>query len=354
MTRHAFLVYANRSGSTLLSTQLSKRVDPQHLLIVPEFRFLEYLFDIGDAKARALTPSAIAMMVEDDRQVEANLRVPRDELIAILQSTIGEGLRVKLDRVLQAYLARNSPLVEPEVVLWKWGNAATYVHEIRTLFPEAAFVHVVRDGRGVVNSLLRSESPYFPGEDLARGSTLHGVHHWKSSLKRNRRPARAGMELVEVRFSELVQTPDEVCSYVEGSLGLAGELAKQRGVPTFKVSAREEGIHRLVNESPRNERIDAWQTELAEWRRFVVEHDAGRELQALGYEVRSTHVPLSKRIIWLGRAQIERVVGLFMWGVRRARRYGARATVRLLRLRAKAWLATRDAGHVSRPLKSTH
>ena len=35
MTRHAFLVYANRSGSTLLAAQLSKRIAPEQMLGSP-------------------------------------------------------------------------------------------------------------------------------------------------------------------------------------------------------------------------------------------------------------------------------------------------------------------------------
>lgn len=342
MTRHAFLVYANRSGSTLLAAQLSNRIAPEQMLVVPEFRLLEYLFHIGDAKARVLSPSAIALMIEDDHQVEANLGVSRDELMATLQGTIGQGIRVKLEKVLQAYRAKNGLSPEPEVVLWKWGNAATYVHEIGKLFPEAKFVHAVRDGRAVVNSLLRSESPYFAGEDLARGSTLHAVHHWKSALRRNTRPRRVGLELLEVRFGDLVEAPKEVCDSVENFLGLTGEPSKQQNDSTFKVSGTEERIHRLVKENPRSERIDGWQAELAEWRCFVVEHDAGRELEAWAYELRPIDVSLVRRFTWLSRAQIERLVGSLMWAIRRARRYGARLTFRLVSLRIKAWLASRD------------
>jgi len=341
--RTAFLIYANRSGSTLLAAQLSRRIGPEQLLVIPEFRLVEYLFHVGDDKARRLSPAAIRTMIEDDRQISANLDLSRELLVSTLQGTIGEGILFKLEKVLEAYVAANSPGAEPQVVLWKWGNAATYVDEIARLLPEARFVHVIRDGRGVVNSLLRSQSPYFPGEDLARGSTLHGVHHWRSALRRNMGPRRVGLDLLDVRYSDLVRVPDQVCRTVKEFLGLGGGLREEVGHHSFKVSPAERGIHELVEDSPRPERIDSWQTELPEWRRHVIEHAAHKELEDWGYDVTPTQVSTSKRIAWQGRAQIERLIGFINWSLRRMRPYGARLAFRLLRLRVKAWSAARRA-----------
>jgi Sulfotransferase family len=341
MAHNAFLIYANRSGSTLLAAQLSQRIAPEQLLVVPEFRLVEYLFHVGDEKARRLGPDAIKSMIDDDRQISANLGLSHERLLSILQGTIGEGILVKLERVLEAYVAANSQRAEPEVVLWKWGNAATYVDEIARLLPRARFVHIVRDGRGVVNSLLTSESPYFPGEDLARGSTLHGVDHWKSSLRRSARPARVGLDVLDVRYSDLVRMPDEVCRVVSDFLDLRDEPPGSGDDHRFRVSRTEEGIHRLAQDRPKIERIEGWRTELAEWRRYVIEHAAGRELKDWGYDLKRTDVTSVTRVAWLARAQIERITGFVKWSLRRLRPYGARLTVRLLRLRAKAWLAAR-------------
>ena len=341
-TRHAFLVYANRSGSTLLSAQLSEHIDTEQLLVIPEFRLVEFLFHVGDEKARRLSSAAMRSMIEDDRQIAANLGLTHDELLVGLETTAGEGIRMKLETILEAYAANNVPAVKPEVVLWKWGNAATYVDEIGESFPEARFVHVIRDGRAVVNSLLTSESPYFPGEDLARGSTLDGVHHWKSSLQRNTGPARAGLDSLVVRYSDLVEAPQEVSRSVKGFLGLGEELGRHGDDQTFKVSPKEEGIHRLVTESPQSDRIDGWQTELAPWRRFVVEHAARGELREWGYDLFLIDVSTFKGMTWLIRAHLERILGLCKWAIRRLRHYRPRLTVRLLRLRIRAWAATRQ------------
>lgn len=341
MTRSAFLIYANRSGSTLLSAQLSKRIAPERLLVVPEFRLIEYLFHIGDARARRLELSDIQSMIDDDRQITANLGLSSRELVAALQPTIGEGTAVKLHSLLRAYTARSSLAAEPEVVLWKWGNAATYVDGIKEVFPDASFVHVIRDARAVVNSLLTTESPYFPGEDLGRGSTLYAVHHWKSSLRRNGRPGRAGLPQIDVRYFDLVRAPEQVCRRVAALLDLGTDDQRDLVGGGFRISETEKGIHRLVEESPRTERIEGWRTELAEWRRYVVERAVGSELEALGYEVSPPDATRVERLLWLGRAQVERVTGFSHWVFRRLRRYGARLTIRLFRLRMKAWLATR-------------
>jgi hypothetical protein len=341
MTRHSFLIYANRSGSTLLSAQLSKRIDPDRLLVIPEFRLIEFLFELGDVKARQLKPSSMRSMVADDRQITANLGLRPEELMAVLRPTVGGGIAAKLEAILRAYMRRNSLPGEPEVVMWKWGDAATYVYAIKPVFPDARFVHVIRDGRGVVNSLLTTESPYFPGENLARGSTLYGAHHWKSSLRRNTRPRQAGLDLIDVRYHDLVRAPEEVCRVVGRFLGLEAEPVGEPAEPTFRVSTTEQGIHPLVNESPVSERIAGWERELDPWRRYVVEHTAGPELEALGYEIGPTRVSRVKRIAWLTRAEIERFLGYSSWMLRRLRRYGARLVMRLLRLRVRAWLATR-------------
>lgn len=166
----------------------------------------------------------------------------------------------------------------------RWGDKTPdYCHHlplVRELFPDAQFLHVVRDGRDVAHSLFATgfgpKNSYEAA--LAWRATLDKVRRFRETL-----PAGA---FAEVRYEELVNDPVHALGGVARFLGientdaLVGALAPRLGVQV------------------RSSSVGRWRQRLS-WREIeCFEAFAGDELTALGY-------PLQFRPRTVGRSTLE-------------------------------------------------
>jgi hypothetical protein len=89
-----------------------------------------------------------------------------------------------------------------------------YMHEIKRAFPDALFIHVIRDGRDVALSLdkigwIRS----MPWDKSP--SWIAGARFWDWAVRKGRRLGRAlGQDYIEVCFEDLVLRPKETLSKI--------------------------------------------------------------------------------------------------------------------------------------------
>ena len=200
----------------------------------------------------------------------------------------------------------------------RWGDKTPpfvlHVDLLAGLFPEARFVHLIRDGRDASRSLV--ETSFGPGS-LARAAEV-----WSRRVTRGRvSGARLGpRRYLEVRYEALVRDPEAtlhaVCSFLD-------------------LSYREDMLHPEAGATPVPERELPHHANLArpvtpglrDWRRdmpdgdiALVEAVAGEVLSELGYERRYPRVPARAR----ARAAAARARSVVIGAGRR----GARKVVR--------------------------
>ncbi len=102
----------------------------------------------------------------------------------------------------------------------RWGDKTPqYVRAIPTLaeiFPEARFIHIIRDGRDVALSLIR--------ERFGPGNVYTAAGLWRETIEAGRRGARilAPDQYLEVRYEALTGNPGEtlrsICAFVGESI----------------------------------------------------------------------------------------------------------------------------------------
>lgn len=153
-----------------------------------------------------------------------------------------------------------------------------YLDEIARSFPDAAFVHMVRDPRAVATSSIEVE-----------GNSSDVVIHaltWRCDVYCARRFARSNPDrLTEVRYEDLVRDPREGVKRLTEFLGLPFE----EGMLGFYSRAEEkieverepwkEGATKPIYRSS----VDRWKDELEPEQIRLVERAAGRFLGACGY-----------------------------------------------------------------------
>jgi hypothetical protein len=154
------------------------------------------------------------------------------------------------------------------------GNVSHCSHLLRH-FPDAKFVHLIRDGRAVAASV----KPL----DWGPNTALHAARWWKrhladgEAMKRLVRPEN----LIEIRYERLIQDEAGVIADLKRFLDLLD--AKTSAGAAYHLPSFTATQHALVSKPLDPSRIDGWKRRLSRHEIRTFEGVSGQELSRLGY-----------------------------------------------------------------------
>jgi hypothetical protein len=152
-----------------------------------------------------------------------------------------------------------------------------YVNTLLEHFPEAAVVHLVRDGRGVAASLL--------SVGWGAGTELAAAQYWAEHLAYGFAAERSNPDRVyRLQYEELLQDPHGVLARLCQFAGLAVEEQLGR-VTRFPIPRDTLTQHALVARPPDPSRAASWRSALTPRQIETFEHHAGELLDCLGYDL---------------------------------------------------------------------
>ena len=278
---YLFIVGCARSGTTLLR----RIVDAHpHIGITTEMHWISYYFNYFKNQTVLVTPELVSELAGHKRF--AKFEIPREEFEGLLGSGEAIPYPTFVNRVFDLYgKINNKPLV---------GNKTSgYVRRIPTfhaLWPEAKFVHLIRDGRDVCLSVLnwkkagRTAGRYASWEEDSVSTT---ALWWERKVRKGREDGAAlGPGLYhETLYEDLVDDPERECKW----------LCEFLSVPYDDAMIRfAEGKTRTDLPNPRKTPKKAWlpiTSGMRNWRTEMPVKDverfeavAGNLLEELGYE----------------------------------------------------------------------
>ncbi|MEM1042738.1 MAG: sulfotransferase [Bacteroidota bacterium] len=336
----AFLLYDNRSGSTLLSALLS-----EHAGVA-----VSHETDLVAAVLEAPGPREVQGAALAD-YLYASTRFGELGLDrgAVAQALGAHGAtltrQAALRTLVRHYFEAQAPAAEAWVV--KGPRLHYHLRALAAAFPEAALLHLVRDGRAVFRSkratpsghALRTGAREVMDDDLVRAA-----HNWQRKIALV--DAFDGLAVHAVRYEDLLCAPEAELGRLLDAAGVsdAGRTrsATRAEFVQAQVGGTYHGIHASVAGDLDPAKAARWRTDLAPDEIALYEALAGDALARYGYE-RTATVPGS----WAGRVrQRVRLLGL---RVRRERsRWAAAAKAvrrgeagRVLRGKAFEWKARR-------------
>jgi hypothetical protein len=182
----------------------------------------------------------------------------------------------------------------------RWGDKTPgYVRclpVLKALFPAAAILHVIRDGRDVALSFL--EQRFGPT------GILEGADYWRADVELGRLdgPRLFGNTYHEVRYEELVADPARVLAEVCTAIGESYDPAMlEYHGSAHRYLNDEQRWHDRTKSAPDQKRTERWRTEMKRDDEALFELAAGRLLETLGYP-RTRHRSLGAYATW-GRAR---------------------------------------------------
>ncbi|MEU4404404.1 sulfotransferase [Streptosporangium sp. NPDC023963] len=295
--RPIFILGCPRSGTTML--QLMLHAHPR-VAIPPETRFMVSTYqrrlqfgDLNDAAHRR----ELGEWVVDRRQTRFHeLDLDRDEVLEQIVDgppTLGSALGI----VLRAYAARHG---KP-----RWGDKRPsyfqYTDVLLRLFPDAQFVHLIRDGRDCVASL--KEMPWY------NGSVYSAVSAWAEAIDfaRHGAPKLPEGSYHELRYEDLTAEPEahlrRLCEFLGEDFDPA--MCDPGAMADIAVPARKTWHARTFGEVT-TVRTGSWRDRLDPGEVSLCESVLGDRLETYGYELTGAPKVETSRMVSYERTAAKR------------------------------------------------
>ena len=292
-----------RSGTTLLRVMLDRHSE----LAVPDESY--FVPQLADRHFRHVEPDEF---VDDLRRIDtlAEWNVPLDKVRARLTERMPIGAAIAT--VYAVYATERGKA--------RWGDKTPmYMQNLRLLarlFPDALFVHLIRDGRDAALSFLAMPKGLMTETWMQPRDTAAFACQWRTEVKAARRLGRrVGAErYLEVRYEDLVRDVESVLRRISEFTRLPYEPAMADYAGNVDVSAKP---HQQSLRHPLTAGLRDWRVQMSPEDVGAFEQVAADLLDELGYETheRPDAAGRFKRASYNARAAAWRAASL---GLRRS------------------------------------
>lgn len=276
-----FMFGFERSGTTLLSMITGAHPELAVPLAVAGlwFSYSSKLANYNNLESDADVEKLVADLLQEERIKLWDEELSRDDIFANLTSNSYGDVVGAFHR---AYAQRKGKPC--------WGNLdiATLDHmeKANQWFPNARFIHIVRDGRDV--SLSHETMPY------GASNTLECAQKWRERLYANlKMGGMLGEERYFVlRYEDLVLDPENTLSKMCEFMGLSysNDMLKYADMVDQKVPEDKKWLWPALDKPLQSSKCFGWKAKMDAKRRIVFEGEAGAMLDRLGYEVNASNV----------------------------------------------------------------
>jgi hypothetical protein len=164
-----------------------------------------------------------------------------------------------------------------------------HIWKLLELFPDARFIHLVRDGRGVAASII----PLNWGPMGVLSAARHWIEHLAHGLAAE--SVLGADRIIRVHYEEILAEPEATMRRLSSFLGI--EFCPAMLVPAgLALPAHTRHQHTLIGGPLDSKRINAWRHSLTKREIEVYEALAGDLLPLLGYEMTSAYAQPPSRL----------------------------------------------------------
>lgn len=281
MESPVFIVGVDRSGTTLLTMML----DMHSQLWIPNeshfiVNFYEKYQDVAELKCKEFRKNIVSEILNERYVREWNIDISLDKVdVSDCRS---------LSDIIGAFY--KSCAVSKGKIFWgdKTPRYLVHVDVLNKLFPKSRFIHIVRDGRDVAESISRM---------------WWGANDFASALKSWERRIELGSKMLnmlpqgrymQLRFEDLVLNTKKELQRVTDFLELPFEesMLGYSSVAAAKVGGRIDKHHSGLMQSPQASETYRWKKRLSYADQALAWHIAGRMLRRFQYDEGVTKHPL--------------------------------------------------------------
>lgn len=275
-----FIVGCQRSGTTLLRLMLNKH----SMLAIPEES--HFIISIIN-EFQDVSHGYVLSQLDRVTLFRVIINVPRFVTWNLTENDVKDTI----------FLSKNKTIPDVINALFKlktscgddciWGDKTPeytmYLNKIHNIFPSAKYIHIIRDGRDVVDS--------FKARKWYGWSTYQRTRHWAqyTSSAESFGQSICHNSFICIRYEDLVldtvKTLEKICSFI-GVLYEKDMLSYVDSVDTMITrTENESNVHRKLYRMPKSNDVYKWQKSWSQLTLFQFETVAHKNLRALGYKV---------------------------------------------------------------------
>jgi hypothetical protein len=264
----AFIVGSPRSGTTWLQMLLLQH--PAIVSVQETHVFAEWIAPLLSTTSRQR---------EAGRTVGLSAVLDHEQMVDVARSIYG----AVIDRAVDGH-------PHAGVFVEKTPGHVRYVRSILELYPDAKILHVVRDPRATVASIVAASRSW--GRSWAPSDVASAARLWRRSVVAGSEIPQLTSEMMDVRYEDLTVDGPAVLLAVLRTLGIASNAEECR---SFIAACTPEalagggvagptGMRGPVAETARRAVADGWRDELSPAEVRTVEWICREEMERLGYE----------------------------------------------------------------------
>ena len=266
-----FIFGCHRSGTTLLGSQLGSNRD---CVCIPEFpsKFIP-------ARQKQDMRQELKVLL---REVSSHWRFKLWDFPLNINRAPIDSFNDEISRLLEWIISQFAEAQgRQKATYWidHTPENLNYLVYLNELFPEAKFIHLVRDGRAVFAST----------KNLSWGpcTGIGAAKYWNKKIAAGMAAetylASVKSKCTRVRYEDLIEHPAKTLQGICNFLGLKFQDEMKTG-KGFKVPNYTKRQHALVGKKPDPTRINGWKEALSMREVAIFEYDAGALLEYLRYE----------------------------------------------------------------------
>jgi hypothetical protein len=276
-----FIVGCPRSGTTKLAAILNRHT---HIASATETHFFNFVscqkynwnnFQVADLKklleeARIIDFTKLAD-IQSLELIEQFEEVNNDAMSSTLAPEDFKKRKV-FDLLIKNYLKKKNK----SRICEKTPQHLQNIEEILRLYPQARIIHMVRDGRDTVNSLLKM--PWRPK------GLINNARFWSQYMKLGKKESLRP-EVLTIKYENLLERPEDVlqniCSFIDEPYedGLLDETKE----PDNLFSSWESSWKHKSQQELDSTRINAWTRELSPDDQVILDWALHKDLIEFGY-----------------------------------------------------------------------
>lgn len=267
---HLFIGGCSRSGTTLLGAMLGAHPD---LICTPESQFKSDLMRRFKPNKHDVEP--LVLLDHLTKHWRYKLWQVTDSPEALAGLANGRSFGDQLNAISHAY-ARNQG--KPNATTWvdHTPENVSYANSFLSIFPDAKFVHIVRDGRAVASSVLPLD--WGPNSIIKAARWWVRMTSYGLAAESSLRPD----QIIRINYEELVAQPEptmrRLCDFM--GISFAPAMLDATGFIPPAYTTRQ---HQLVGRKPNPAMLTRWRDRLTPRQIELFEHQARDFLEHLGY-----------------------------------------------------------------------
>jgi hypothetical protein len=277
-----FIVGCPRSGTTLLQQMLDAHPD---IAIAPETHFVRNFY--------------LKQNSYGDLSQEINYYRLVDDIIALPEFSEmrlnAEHFREAAEKIEKSYAAifrlilqQFASIKNARIIGEKTPNHLLYMPILEKFFPDARFIHIIRDPRAVVNS--------WRNVPWSNGNVGNDAEVWRRYMKTARLSLPSKSPILTLRYEQLILNPEMSLASVCDFLGLPFDrsMLSYHSILSQTVNTEREPWKTQATQSISQKSLDLWQKKLSPSMVAEIEAVVWSEMKLLKYP---RQTPLSQILI---------------------------------------------------------